>query len=297
MRDAAARHQVDPALVKAVISTESGWNPQAVSRKGAVGLMQLIPGTAQRFGVGNPFDPAQNVEGGTTYLKSLLDRYNGDLTRRSRLTMPASTPWIQAEAFRRMGNATVRAKGARRILSPRLGPRFDALDSAKKSSAKRSGLERPGNFHERMDARGIRQNIAGPMALPSPGASRSPCLRPRKPITRWMRASSLSAPCECARCWKALRRRSAPSLITARQCCLPQGLSDLGAGRRSDAVADRRSELYEEMGRLFDAKYFQSAIDSYNFLLKQYPGSRYRAAGALFDWLGAKRRAASAGCG
>jgi soluble lytic murein transglycosylase-like protein len=81
VRDAAARHQLDPALVKAVISTESGWNPQAVSRKGAVGLMQLIPGTAQRFGVGNPFDPAQNVEGGTTYLKSLLDRYNGDLDK------------------------------------------------------------------------------------------------------------------------------------------------------------------------------------------------------------------------
>src|ERR1700734_858913 len=81
VRDAAERHQVDPALVKAVISTESGWNPQAVSRKGAVGLMQLIPETAQRFGVGNPYDPAQNVEAGTTYLKSLLDRYDGDLNK------------------------------------------------------------------------------------------------------------------------------------------------------------------------------------------------------------------------
>lgn len=79
--DAAARHQVDPALVKAVINTESGWNPAAISRKGAVGLMQLIPGTAQRFGVGNPFDPAQNVEAGTSYLKALLDRYNGDLSK------------------------------------------------------------------------------------------------------------------------------------------------------------------------------------------------------------------------
>jgi soluble lytic murein transglycosylase-like protein len=72
---------MDPALVKAVISTESGWNSQAVSRKGAVGLMQLVPGTAQRFGVSNSFDPAQNVEGGTTYLRSLLDRYNGDLNK------------------------------------------------------------------------------------------------------------------------------------------------------------------------------------------------------------------------
>jgi soluble lytic murein transglycosylase-like protein len=81
VRDAAERHKVDPALVKAVISTESGWNPHAVSNKGAVGLMQLIPGTAERYGVGNPFDPVQNVEGGTTYLKWLLDRYNGDLPK------------------------------------------------------------------------------------------------------------------------------------------------------------------------------------------------------------------------
>lgn len=81
VREAAERHQLDPALVKAVISTESGWNPRAVSRKGAMGLMQLIPGTAQRFGVGNPYDPAQNVEGGTTYLRALLDRYNGDVNR------------------------------------------------------------------------------------------------------------------------------------------------------------------------------------------------------------------------
>lgn len=81
VREAAERHNVDPALVKAVITTESGWNPQAVSRKGAVGLMQLIPQTAQRFGVNNSFDPAQNVEGGTSYLRSLLDRYNGDLPK------------------------------------------------------------------------------------------------------------------------------------------------------------------------------------------------------------------------
>ena len=81
VQEAAERHKVDPALVKAVITTESGWNPQAISRKGAVGLMQLIPDTAERFGVGNAFDPAQNVEGGTTYLKWLLDRYHGDLSK------------------------------------------------------------------------------------------------------------------------------------------------------------------------------------------------------------------------
>jgi soluble lytic murein transglycosylase-like protein len=81
VHDAAARHKVDPALIKAVIDTESGWNPRAISRKGAVGLMQLIPETAQRFGGGNLLDPAQNVEAGTTYLKALLDRYDGDLTK------------------------------------------------------------------------------------------------------------------------------------------------------------------------------------------------------------------------
>lgn len=81
VRDAAERHALDPALVKAVITTESGWNPHAISPKGAMGLMQLIPGTAQRFGVGNPYDPEQNIEGGTSYLRTLLDRYNGDLTK------------------------------------------------------------------------------------------------------------------------------------------------------------------------------------------------------------------------
>jgi soluble lytic murein transglycosylase-like protein len=81
VREAAERNNMDPALVRAVITTESAWNPNAISRKGAVGLMQLIPGTAQRYGVRNSFDPEQNVEGGTEYLKDLLARYNGDLTK------------------------------------------------------------------------------------------------------------------------------------------------------------------------------------------------------------------------
>ena len=79
VREAAERHQVDPALVRAVIETESNWNPSAVSRKGALGLMQLIPTTAQRFGVNDAFSPKQNVDAGVKYLKTLLERYNGNL--------------------------------------------------------------------------------------------------------------------------------------------------------------------------------------------------------------------------
>src|SRR5258706_1284752 len=79
VREAAERHSVDPALVRAVIETESNWNAGAVSRKGAVGLMQLIPTTAQRFGVNDLYSPQQNVDAGVRYLKTLLERYNGNL--------------------------------------------------------------------------------------------------------------------------------------------------------------------------------------------------------------------------
>ena len=79
VREAAERHRMDPALVRAVIETESGWNPGAVSRRGAAGLMQLVPGTAQRFGANDVFNPQQNVDAGVRYLKTLLERYNGNL--------------------------------------------------------------------------------------------------------------------------------------------------------------------------------------------------------------------------
>jgi soluble lytic murein transglycosylase-like protein len=79
VQEAATRHNVDPALIRAVIETESNWNPFARSRKGAQGLMQLIPTTAMRFGVNDAFSPQQNVEAGVKYLKTLLDRYNGNL--------------------------------------------------------------------------------------------------------------------------------------------------------------------------------------------------------------------------
>jgi soluble lytic murein transglycosylase-like protein len=79
VEQSASRFQVDPDLVKAVIRVESGFDAKAVSSKGAMGLMQLIPATAQRFGVANPFDPKQNIEGGVNYLKHLLDLFGGDL--------------------------------------------------------------------------------------------------------------------------------------------------------------------------------------------------------------------------
>ena len=79
VREAAERHHVDPALVRAVIETESNWNPRAYSHKGAGGLMQLIPTTAQRYGAHDLFNPEQNIDAGVRHLKMLLQRYGGNL--------------------------------------------------------------------------------------------------------------------------------------------------------------------------------------------------------------------------
>ncbi len=175
-----------------------------------------------------------------------------------------------------MGNATVRAEGARRILSTRLGPRFDALDSAKKSSAKSGGLEWPGNFHERMT------HVVSARILPA----------------RWLfLALALAVPlCLSARTdhkmdareqfERAVRMRTTlegtpqkdRSLVDYRAAVSAYHKVYLISAQAEEVTPSliAEAELYEEMGRLFDAKYFQSAIDSYNFLLKQYPGSRYR---------------------
>jgi soluble lytic murein transglycosylase-like protein len=79
IRAAAEKHGVDEKLISHVIAVESNFNPRATSRKQAQGLMQLLPRTAARFSVGNVFDPAQNIDAGTRYLKELLDRFRGNL--------------------------------------------------------------------------------------------------------------------------------------------------------------------------------------------------------------------------
>ncbi len=79
IEQAAREHQIDKGLLHAVITVESGYDPRAVSRRGAVGLMQLMPQTARRYGVKNLYDPAQNIQGGARYLRDLMGKFDNDL--------------------------------------------------------------------------------------------------------------------------------------------------------------------------------------------------------------------------
>lgn len=76
VNEAARQNELDPALIHAVITAESGYNPQALSSKGAQGMMQLLPETAKKYGVVNSYDPSQNIQGGAKYLKYLLQLFD-----------------------------------------------------------------------------------------------------------------------------------------------------------------------------------------------------------------------------
>ncbi len=80
IREKSLKYNIEPSVIKAMISVESNWNPRAVSEKGALGLMQLMPSTARDMLVNDPFDPEENIEGGVRYLRRLLDKFNGDLS-------------------------------------------------------------------------------------------------------------------------------------------------------------------------------------------------------------------------
>lgn len=80
-QQAASRYGLDPDLFEALVDQESGWNPSATSRVGAQGLCQLMPGTAAELGVRNAYDPEQSLDGGARYLRQMIDRCGGDVTR------------------------------------------------------------------------------------------------------------------------------------------------------------------------------------------------------------------------
>ncbi|HEY3449398.1 MAG TPA: lytic transglycosylase domain-containing protein [Myxococcales bacterium] len=81
IQEACSLYRIPPALVRAVMATESNFNPKAVSPKGAMGLMQLMPGTATEMFVADPWDPKQNIHGGVRYLRVLANMFNGDMVR------------------------------------------------------------------------------------------------------------------------------------------------------------------------------------------------------------------------
>ena len=106
IEDAAATHRLDPELIRAVVQVESNFNPLAVSPRGAMGLMQLIQPTAVRFGVSNVFDPVQNLDGGTRYLKYLMEMFDGNLE-------------LSLAAYNAGENAVVRSRGVPAIRETR----------------------------------------------------------------------------------------------------------------------------------------------------------------------------------
>ncbi len=142
----AKRDNVDPKLIQAVIQVESDYNPQALSNKGAMGLMQLIPSTAERFGVRNPYNAKQNIEGGVNYLKYLLGLFNGDLN-------------LSLAAYNAGENAVLRGGGVPRIPETinyvkKVRRLYDSGSDSGSMTAK-SGEANPVTIYRYVDASGV----------------------------------------------------------------------------------------------------------------------------------------------
>ena len=134
-------HNLDVDLLASVVKAESDGNPQAVSRAGAQGLMQLMPGTAAGLGVHDSFQPEQNVRGGSTYLDSLLTRYHDNLALALAATMPAPKRSTNITASRPTAKRILRRPRDSRIQSPRARPRRSS--QPRRSNGKRAGRSSP----------------------------------------------------------------------------------------------------------------------------------------------------------
>ena len=148
VREAAARHGLPESLVAAVMSVESSANPRAVSRRGALGLMQLMPSTAAMLGVRDAFDPGQNIEGGARHLRDLIDRFNGDLP-------------VALAAYNAGAQAVIRHKGVppypeTRAFVARVLSRAGTVTIPAAAVASAGPLARP---------------VPGPAAPPTPGST------------------------------------------------------------------------------------------------------------------------------
>jgi soluble lytic murein transglycosylase-like protein len=166
--DISMQHGVDPGLVRSVIEVESNFDGRAVSRRGALGLMQLIPATGRRFGVRNFFDPAENINGGVRYLRFLLDMFDGNVdlslaaynSGENRVARLGRIPSIrETQEYVRKVNAVYNRRTAQRTSgltdTSRAGTALSALSISSDTAQMEVG--RPGSrpISSRIDERGV----------------------------------------------------------------------------------------------------------------------------------------------
>ncbi len=148
------RHSVDAELVKAVIQVESNYNHRAVSPKGAMGLMQLMPATAARYGVKKAFDPKENVEGGVRYLRDLLDLFGSDL----KMTLAAYNAGERAvQKYNGIPNYTETQNYVRKVLALYNGESSYAVYSG-------GGQGRLVSYYKHVDEKGVTHYSSNPVS-------------------------------------------------------------------------------------------------------------------------------------